>query len=218
MAACHNDAGAFYEAVARAGVVAKFNHPGRGANAFNELAYSEAGDRALQLMEVRNEPEEREYIRALSNGWHVAAEGSDDSHAPRWGNCGTWTGVLAPGLSSRNIWDALRNRRTYSTRDRNCALSFTVNGAVMGTIVEELARTVDVAVSVADDEEGDVIARIELFGDGVVVASDEPNTNSCVWTTTLSPEPGGHYYFTKVTQVDGDRLWSAPVWIEVGGM
>ena len=25
--------------------------------------------------------------------------------------------------------------------------------------------------------------------------------------------PGSHFYFVKVTQADGDRLWSAPVWL-----
>ena len=30
-----------------------------------------------------------------------------------------------------------------------------------------------------------------------------------------TPEPGQHYYFVKVTQADGNVMWSAPVWVVV---
>ena len=33
------------------------------------------------------------------------------------------------------------------------------------------------------------------------------------WRTT---EPGEHYYFVKVTQADGNPMWSAPVWVRMG--
>jgi hypothetical protein len=31
--------------------------------------------------------------------------------------------------------------------------------------------------------------------------------------TTVTPEPGEHFYYAKVTQADGNVLWSAPVWV-----
>ncbi|NQT14171.1 MAG: CehA/McbA family metallohydrolase, partial [Planctomycetes bacterium] len=136
----------FYAALAAAGVVAKFNHPGDGTKSHAGLAYSEVGDKAIQLTEVRRDVEEKAFIRALNNGWHIAPEGSDDTHRPNWGNCGTWTGILAPGLSKRNVLDALANRRCYATRDRNCRLHFTANGAVAGSIVEGPIQTVQVSV------------------------------------------------------------------------
>ena len=88
---------AFYKAIAAADVVAKFNHPGDGTKSHGGLEYSEAGDQAIQLMEVRREKEEKAFIRALDKGWHLAPDGSDDTHAPNWGNAGRWTGILAPG-------------------------------------------------------------------------------------------------------------------------
>jgi hypothetical protein len=47
------------------------------------------------------------------------------------------------------------------------------------------------------------------------VATDEPNKQCRCWNTSLTPEPGKHYYFVKVTQADGNLLWSAPVWLTV---
>jgi hypothetical protein len=31
--------------------------------------------------------------------------------------------------------------------------------------------------------------------------------------TTLTPAPGPHFYYAKVTQNDGRMLWSAPIWV-----
>ena len=204
-----------YQAAADAGVIVKFNHPGDGATVFDGLAYSEVGDKAVQLMEVRSDEEQQAYIRALNNGWHIAPDGSDDTHSSNWGSCGTWTAILAPGLSKRNILDALRNRRCYSTQDRNCRLSFTVNGVVMGGAVTGTAKEFRVVVAVEDPDDADQAAKVELFRDGAVVETHEPNSTRCRSETVRTPEPGQHYYFVKVTQADGNVMWSAPVWVVV---
>jgi hypothetical protein len=31
--------------------------------------------------------------------------------------------------------------------------------------------------------------------------------------TMVTPAPGEHFYYAKVTQADGNVLWSAPVWV-----
>ncbi len=209
------DPAEFYATIAAADVVAKFNHPGDGTRSHTGLAYSAEADTAVTMIELRNPDEELAFIRALDNGWHLAPEGSDDTHDANWGNVRSWTGILAPGLSRQCIWDAMKNRRVYSTLDRNCELSFTVNGAAMGDIVGEPVEKVGVVVTVADPDRSDTIAKIELYQDGKVVRTDEPSASSCEWKTTCTPDPGPHYYFAKVTQADGNPLWSAPVWVKV---
>ena len=211
------DLAAFYKAAADARVVCKFNHPGTGENVFDGLAYSEIGDRAVQLMEVRKEEEEQAFIRALSQGWHIAPDGSDDTHGPNWGSRYAWSGILAPGLSKRNILDALKNRHCYSTLDRNCTLRFKVNDATMGDIIPDPVESVKVMVAVNDPDADDVITRIELFEDGTVIQTDGPKSNHRRWKTMFKPKRGEHSYFVKITQEDGNMLWSAPVWLEVGG-
>ena len=61
----------------------------------------------------------------------------------------------------------------------------------------------------------DQISRIELVEDGEVVAVDRPNATKRTWSVTRSPTPGGHFYYVRVMQADGDRLWSAPIWVKV---
>jgi len=205
----------FYKAAAEAGVVTKFNHPGDGTKSHSGLEYSEIGDQTVQLMEVRGDAEQKAFIRALDKGWHIAPEGSDDTHSPNWGNVRSWTGILMPGLSKRNVLDALANRRVYSTLDRNCHMRLRVNGAEMGEIIGDPVAKVEVAVRVSDPDAEDTIAKIELFENGTIVATDEPNAQGRCWNVERTPTAGKHYYFLKVTQGDGNLLWSAPVWVTV---
>ena len=197
--------------------MAKLNHPKDGTESHGGLAYSEIGDKVVQLMEVRRPDEEKAYIRALNQGWHIAPDGSDDTHGPNWGSSRAWTDILAPGLSKQNILDALAKRHCYSTLDRNCLLRFRVNSATMGDIISEPVKEVKVSVRVADSDETDVIAKIELFEDGEVVQVYKPNKQATCWLAGCSPAPGNHYYFAKVTQADGNMLWSAPIWLTVVG-
>jgi hypothetical protein len=125
------------------------------------------------------------------------------------------TGTSPNEPSVPNILDALMRRRCYSTLDRNCVLLFRVNGAEMGSIIEEPLKQIEIEVIVDEADNDDLTAKIELFEDGVVVQTDEPNAENRRWETLATPEPGGHYYFAKVTQKDGNLLWSAPVWVTV---
>ncbi|NPV49252.1 MAG: CehA/McbA family metallohydrolase [Armatimonadetes bacterium] len=217
-----NDFEGMWKAAAESGAIVKINHPFypdpiNGVNPWNNLAYSELADSVVELMEVRSTKEEEAYIQALKAGWHLAAEGSSDTHSPNWGNAGTWTGILAPSLTRRCIWEALRNRQVFSTRDRNCRLFLWVNGAPMGAIVETPAASVAVTVDVADPDAQESIAKIELYENGAVVATDEPKTAARRWEITRTPAAGKHFYFVRITQGDGNMIWSAPVWVTVGG-
>ncbi len=87
----------------------------------------------------------------------------------------------------------------------------------MGTVVKEPVKKVEVVAAVDEADDNDLITKIELFEDGKVVQTDEPKSDSRRWETTCSPKPGKHYYFVKVTQADGNMLWSAPVWLTVVG-
>ena len=106
-----------------------------------------------------------------------------------------------------------------STRplDRNCRLSFEVCGAVMGDVVAKPVEEADVRVAVDDPDAADTVAKIELFEDGKVVdvyqPEPEPGAALATWSVKRKATPGSHHYFVKVTQTDGDMIWSAPVWL-----
>ena len=85
----------------------------------------------------------------------------------------------------------------------------------MGNVVEEPIGKANVLVVVDEADNDDLISKIELFEDGIVIQTDKPNSEYCRWETTYTPAPGKHYYFAKVTQADGNLLWSAPIWVTV---
>ena len=47
-----------------------------------------------------------------------------------------------------------------------------------------------------------------------VISSPVPGQSSQK-AEVLQPKAGKHYYFVKVTQKDGDMMWSAPVWVTI---
>ena len=85
----------------------------------------------------------------------------------------------------------------------------------MGDIVEESIDKVNVLVVVDEADNDDVTSKIELFEDGLVIQTDEPNSENRRWETTCTPSLGKHYYFAKVTRADGNMLWLAPIWVTV---
>ena len=121
--------------------------------------------------------------------------------------------MLMPGLSKRNVLDALKKRHVYSTLDRNCKLHFTVNGGVMGDVVEQPSEIATVSVKVDDPDANDDVAKVEIYLDGQVVDSAEPGKPQCELATDWKLSEGKHYCFAKVTQADGNVLWSAPIWV-----
>ena len=80
----------------------------------------------------------------------------------------------------------------------------------------ELLEEIDVAATADDPNEANKVAKIELFEDGEVIDTNEPPApGKAEWQVKRKPTPGKHFLFTKVTQVDGEQLWSAPVWVTV---
>jgi hypothetical protein len=206
------------QALDGAGSLAQFNHPG-WIN-FNDWTYHPEVSPTLKLEEVGNGNgssytfSEEEYIRSLDYGWKVGATNNADTHSTSWGtNTDHRTGVWMPALTKTELLAALRARRTFATEDKNYALSMKANGAWMGS---EIANTGSIAFAItgADpDNEGGVLAQLITFG-GKVVTQTTTASSNFTWNPIVSVTPGVHYFYVKVTQSDGDRIVSSPVWTQ----
>lgn len=210
----------------------QFNHPNpdpsNGSN-FNNLAYYPQYDAAVSLLEVRNgkrtENYEVQYIQALNNGWHIGPTGDQDNHQGMWGdqpnpqsgNDIYLTGVIAESLTTASVLDALRNRRTYAVEvnpvnDRIYCL-YWGNGQIMGSEIH-VANSVDLAVQAWTQSGVTTFAAVQVFDNGVMVVNDPIFDVSVNWSRTLAVQPGTqHYFFVKLRQVDGDNVWTAPIWV-----
>ncbi|MDP6801577.1 MAG: FlgD immunoglobulin-like domain containing protein [Gemmatimonadota bacterium] len=218
------------DATSGAPLVGTFNHPystgGAGIWArFQDFTYSTTGDMGVQFIEVlngkRSSAYEPEYFDCLSKGWHVGALGNQDNHQGEWGdqvnNVGNipLTGIWAPALTKADILQALANRRTYAMEvdpvtDR-ISVEFRMDGNWMGSEYGSAADSLQVEVVVSATNP---VSSINLFRNGILVKSTGTGGSpSYTWNTYDTPGPGEFSYVVRVSQADGDRAWTSPIWV-----
>ena len=169
----------------------------------------------MSLTEVRLENEQAKYFLALNKGWHLGPDGSQDNHGPNWGAASTRTGLLAPNLTRPDILDTIYSHRTFSATDRNIEIVLLANGHWMGEVFDETADTAQFVIQAFDPDIGDIITTLQLFEDGVEIASVSPSRRAYTWIYDIPAASRyiEHHYVVKATQGDGDKAWTAPLWI-----
>ena len=206
--------------------ISQFNHPGTTFGNFSDFAYWDAViDSRIHLVEVGNGegqigaggyyPSYEQYTMALDKGWHLAPTNNQDNHKGKWGNANDARDVvLTDDFSEEGIYEAIRNYRVYATEDKNLEIGYTVNGMLLGSIIEEVPESLSFEVTVYDPDSSDSISKVEVIVNSGKVAHtwDDPATlNQGLLTATLAPDYS--YYYLRVTQGDGDIAVTAPVWV-----
>ena len=226
-----SDYASLYATMRAAGTIGQFNHPDSTGFQINgtSLAYNSDGDEVMVLSEILNtsafsndvtetETGQSSYAsvfnRLLERGYHVAPASNQDNHCANWGASFTnRTAVLIPTgtlFNQSSLNDALRARRVYATTDKTSQIVLSAGEHLMG---ERITNTGAITLNVFYSTSGtSSVARVEIF-EGV------PGRNGTVTqlvqapTATITPTVGEHFYYAKVTQVDGKLLWSAPIWV-----
>ena len=227
-----SDYAALYTLMRQRGWIGQFNHPA-ATGQFNaggvDLGYTADGDQAMVMCEVLNtsafstnttetETSRSNYEaacnKALEAGYHVAFSTDQDNHCANWGSSYTnRTGVLLPTgttLNTANFLAALKARRVFATMDKNSQLVLTANGHLMGerfTNTGALTLVTNFASST-----GRTAATVAIY-EGVPGRNGTATQLSSTATTTITPAVGEHFYYAKITQDDGNILWSAPMWV-----
>ena len=205
--------------------ISQFNHPGTTFGDFSDFShYSPEADALITLIEVGNGEgaigsagyftSYEYYTRALDKGWHLAPTNNQDNHLGFWGDANTGRSVvLADSLTEAGIYDALRNYRVYATEDNDLRICYTLNGYVMGSMLEEgdVGETVTIQLQLSDATDS-AIGHIEVIVNGGETAAVRDMDTSC-GTVTLTVPAQYSYYYIRITQPDGDRAVTAPVWV-----
>jgi hypothetical protein len=205
------------------GSISQFNHPGTTFGDFSDFAYyDEEIDNLISLIEVGNGegaigtsgyfPSYEYYTRALDKGWHVAPTNNQDNHKGYWGDANTArTVVLADSLTRDNIYDALRNMRTYATEDNDLEIQYTLNGEIMGSIIDSEPGSAEINVQLKDPTDAEIGNVEVIVNGGLSVASETVTTNEKTVSFKLPADYS--YYYIRVTQPDKNIAVTAPVWI-----
>ena len=224
------DAGlqAYYKLLSQtegANSISQFNHPGTTFGNFIDFGYWNAVvDTRMYMVEVGNGegqigaggyyPSYEQYIMALDKGWHVAPTNNQDNHKGRWGNANDARDViLTDDFTEDGIYAALRARRMYATEDKNLDLDYTVNGSMMGSIID-VPEKLNFEISFNDPDRTDSIAKVELVvNSGRVAYTWDSAADLAKGSVSVELAPEYTYYFVRVTEGDGDLAVTAPVWV-----
>jgi hypothetical protein len=230
-----SDYASLYTLMRAHGWIGQFNHPaidGQFVVNGTPLAYTEDGDAAMALCEVmntsafsNNETEtetrrsnfEASCNKLLEAGYHLAFSSDQDNHCANWGAVyANRTAVLVPSgvpLTRDSFLEAVRARRVFATMDKNAQLVFTANGHLMG---ERFANSGPLQLNVQwAGAPGRSVAAVAIM-EGVPGRNGDVTQLASSAQATVTPAPGPHFYYARVTQDDGRILWSAPVWIVQG--
>ncbi len=165
---------------------------------------------------------ESNFLTALAKGYHVGPTIDHDNHYTTFGRTNpSRTVVLAATLNRDSIMAAYKATRFYASDDWNTQVNFIINGNYMGSDFTTTENSF-ISVTVNDPDMilgiDDHTSKIEIYygspqsGINATLLNSALNSNSfnCTHTTTIN---GSYYYFAKITQVDGDIIWTAPIWV-----
>lgn len=198
------------------GSVSQFNHPDIIHGDFERFDhYSPEYDEAISLLEIAGEDGVVDcayYDLALDEGWHVAPTNNQNNHNGQWGDASrARTVILAETLTEEALYDAMKDRRVYATQDSDLTVYYTLNGAVMGSILPK-SEEAEITVFLSDPTD-EAIGNVEAVTDkGEVLAQQRVETPTKM--LELSVPSGYSYYYLRVTQPDGDVAVTAPVWMD----
>lgn len=225
------DYAGLYAAMKAHNYLGQFNHPAASQFRVNDepLAYTAEGDEVMVLCEVANasafsnslteaDTELSDFSshcdQLLLKGYHLAPASNQDNHCSNWGSSAkNRTAVLIPAgvpLSPTSFLEALKARRVFATADKRSQIIFRAGEHLMGErfkhqgpleLEVEYSSTAEAAIKRLDIVRGRVGGKVEVIGHEASV--------------TVTPEPGTWFYYARIVQEDGAKLWSAPVWVEV---
>ncbi|HPQ71251.1 MAG TPA: hypothetical protein PKW95_19145 [bacterium] len=209
----------FEELLACPQCLASFNHPGwDGQTNWDGFTYVPEVDPQITTIELSTwDLDAWPFLfEALDQGWHVSPTWNQDNHERGWGTeDDTRTGVWLDVLTRDGVYDALLNRRTFSTLDRNADILLTTSqGCWMGSDLRG-TQTATLIVEADDPDAGDGFAALELWGRGeeLLAEFDCDSQLTCHWEIELTLPEAGSYVLARAVEDDGDLLVSAPIWL-----
>ncbi len=165
------------------------------------------------------------WIDALERGAKVGCIAGSDVHSPfpglrvhsggnlRHDEPGI-AAVLTKELTREAIFEAIRERRCYACEGARITLDFRVNGAVMGREIADQGnpeRALYVCVQAPLPIE--TVTIVKNGQDHFIYTLNGAMARHESMVIDLEAERDTDYYYIRVTQSDGRRAWSSPVWV-----
>ncbi len=158
---------------------------------------------------------------ALAKGYRLGFTAGSDDRSGKPGSdvsgrlpcrLSSLTAVWAPRLDRESIWNALYNRMCYATTGARIFMSFYLNGLPMGSEVQEVTKTSrrDLFIVIYGTN---ILEKVEIVKNNREVHVERPGTYDTKIEWIDNAEFDTDCYYVRVTQRDGHRAWSSPIWV-----
>jgi trimeric autotransporter adhesin len=166
---------------------------------------------------------ESKFLTALAKGYHAGPTIDHDNHYTTFGRTNpSRTVVLSASLNRDSIMAAYKANRFYASDDWNAKVNFTINGNFMGSDFST-ADNPSISVSVYDpvlsSDDNDTTVKIEIYygvpqsgvNASILISNTLSSTINYIHNISIN---SSYYYFAKITQADGDIIWTSPIWVK----
>jgi hypothetical protein len=161
------------------------------------------------------------YRTMLSKGYHIAPQMDQDNHNMTFGTANANRMVVLSSAKSREaIMEAIRAMRYYASQDCNIRVDFKNMTSPMGSQVTN-AGLPSLSLNVTDPD-AEAVTSIELWGGEVGTATPASaiktyaNTSAISFTVgnteNIQPNNSTWYYYAVISQEDGNKVVTAPIW------
>ena len=161
------------------------------------------------------------YKTMLAKGYHLGPTMDQDNHNLTFGTANSnRLVVLTTSKTRAEVVNAIRSMRFYASQDCNVRIDYKLNSFVMGSLVTN-SGVPSITLSVTDID-GENASSIELWGGqvGSSVPAGPIKTFAAVNSITFNSgnventqaNLTTYYYFAIITQDDGNKIVTAPIW------
>ncbi|MAF27166.1 MAG: CehA/McbA family metallohydrolase [Gemmatimonadota bacterium] len=167
--------------------------------------------------------EGRTAVDALRRGLRLSFAAFSDTHLSTPGNPspppirdatypGGLTAVIAKSSGRADLFEALRDGRTYATSGERFLLDFRVGDRLPGeTLSSKPGAKYPVRGFVAAEH---ALRRVELMAGGKPIRQFQADGHPEIdFAVEIGPLPDGTAVWLRGESVDGERFWVSPVWI-----
>lgn len=154
------------------------------------------------------------YRNMLARGYHLGPTIDHDNHNVTHGHTAlSRTVVLAAALTENDILGAMRQMHFYATEDCSAYVNYKINDAILGsTVTNNGPPTISVSTTTSNP-----VTSLKIYsgvpGSGTNAAIlTSTTTGSINYTHTALANGATQYYYIDITESDGKRTITAPIW------
>ena len=175
------------------------------------MKYSTYGDSVFSLINITDNVGSisspfylKIYNEALDNGWHISPITNKYT-----------TNILCTDLNKDGILNALKNRRTYVSNNKNLDLEFNINSSNMGSTIKNPSK-LNFNISAIDTSYKNKINNIYIMSNNnKVIKNIKFNSYLAKSEFSLKEFEKYSYYYLIIKQDNNKTTISAPIWVEI---